>query len=129
MNEKERYQQKILREESIPSVYVKRLIVRAQNRHRDKGYGFSLKYEDVFNLLEEQRWICALSGAKLTMKTGDANRASIDRIDSDCGYIPGNIQMVTSAVNKAKMDLNNEEFILMTCRIASASRHKVAHLL
>jgi hypothetical protein len=129
MNEKERYQQKILREETIPSVYVKRLIVRAQNRHRDKGYGFFLEYEDVFNLLEKQEWVCALSGVKMTMKTGDVNRASIDRIDSDLGYISSNIQMVTSAANKAKMDLNNEEFILMACRIADANRHKVAHLL
>ncbi len=42
---------------------------------------------------------------------------SIDRVDSDKGYIPNNIQLVCSIVNKMKGDLRDNKFLLICHKI------------
>lgn len=82
-----------------------------------KARGISLKINHAYalRLMEKQKWQCALTGTPLVV-AWDGNRsststASLDRIDSMKGYVPGNVQWVFKAVNMMKWKLTQEEFI------------------
>lgn len=64
--------------------------------------------QEVWNT---QKGICPYSGLKMTMKRGKNTpiTASIDRIDSDKGYIKGNVQFVCYSMNLAKWTFTHEE--------------------
>lgn len=79
---------------------------KSRNRHLRKEY--------VMGIYDAQRGKCALSGIQMTHITGHgrvATNISIDRIDSDKGYIEGNIQLVCHAVNIAKNSWSQDVFI------------------
>lgn len=82
---------------------------------------FEITIDDLQELWEEQKGKCVYSGRtlffnnksfKTKSKKGKAfNFASLDRIDSNKGYIKGNIQWVTQNVNLAKQSYFKEEFL------------------
>lgn len=43
---------------------------------------------------------------------------SVDRIDSNKGYEPDNIQLVDKRINMMKQSLSNDEFIELCCKVA-----------
>lgn len=53
---------------------------------------------------------CAISGEPLVFEPNYVYSASIDRIDSDLGYVPGNCQWVGASVNQAKNVLDHDQF-------------------
>lgn len=55
---------------------------------------------------------CALTGWDISMKYG-SKTASLDRIDSNLGYIAGNVQWVHSMVNMSKNKYSQDDFIRM----------------
>jgi len=66
----------------------------AENRNLD--FNVSIKY--LWSLFIKQNYICAITGdALVNIKT-----ASLDRIDSNKGYIKGNVQWVTKQANLSK---------------------------
>jgi hypothetical protein len=75
------------------------------------------------SLWESQRGRCALTGIPLVLSNrwakdfdvGDPS-ASLDRINSNIGYVPGNVQWVHKTVNRMKFDLPAEVF-LHFCRL------------
>lgn len=74
----------------------------------------SVTPEYLKELYEAQKETCALSGLKLVLQETNADgetTASIDRIDSSKGYVPGNIQWVNKHINIMKSDWSDEEFI------------------
>jgi hypothetical protein len=81
------------------------------------------------NLLDQQNFLCAFTGSNLTLGYGHNNglikrgNASLDRIDSNIGYIPGNVQFVLKSVNIAKQSSSDEDFIEM-CRKVTEFRGK-----
>ncbi len=69
--------------------------------------------EYLKDILESQQDRCALSGLPLQFKgTHDDEEmlCSLDRIDSDGHYEPGNLQIVCRFINFWKRDSKNEEF-------------------
>lgn len=68
---------------------------------------------------------CALSGLAITLPIGGKNilhakcTASLDRIDSSIGYIPGNIQWVHKIFNRMKNNHSDARFIEL-CKIVAA---------
>ena len=86
----------------------------------NKVINIDLTIEDLYNLLIQQEFKCALTGIPLNvihLQHKDSN-ASVDRIDSNKGYTNDNIQWVTKDVNKMKNDLNQDHFIQMCNLIA-----------
>lgn len=79
-----------------------------------KELEFSITIEYIWDLYLKQNRKCALTGIDICFPsksyTTDGT-ASLDRIDSNKGYIPGNVQWVHKTVNKIKMDLNQTDFI------------------
>jgi hypothetical protein len=83
-------------------------------RTRGKGLtDLDLKY--LKGLWEEQNGQCAFTGLPLRLrnekqKNDNIFTASLDRIDSSVGYVKGNVQYVSVALNLAKKDLSDEHF-------------------
>ena len=65
----------------------------------------------LMGLWESQGGLCALSGLGMVHKLGSLSAISIDRIDSDKGYVPGNVQLVCQWANKAKGSHPNEDMV------------------
>ena len=62
---------------------------------------------------------CAISGRKLVFEIDNKDSPSIDRIKNHLGYTARNTQIVTSAVNRAKNTLTDQEFVQMCCDVAA----------
>lgn len=93
---------------------------------------FSITIEYAWNLYLEQNKKCALSGIDI-MIAYRANRytnrhpehtASLDRIDSNKGYIIGNVQWVHKDINMMKRIYDQDYFIDMCTKIADYNKRK-----
>lgn len=99
----------------LSGAYWRTLQKRAKERKID--FDDSLTIEDVYKLLEQQNFKCALSGIDITIHRNykknqrHLQTASLDRIDSSKGYQKGNIQWVHQKVNIMKNTMSDVEFI------------------
>ena len=72
-----------------------------------RSIDFEITIEEISDQYEAQDKLCAFTGIPLTFGID----ASVDRIDSNMGYNPNNIQIVHKALNMMKKDMTNESFI------------------
>lgn len=83
--------------------------------HRASRYGraWAVDAEYLWGLFLKQERRCALSGIELTMQEPGKyyGTASLDRIDSAEGYVPGNVQWVHATLNVMKNDLSQTDFV------------------
>lgn len=81
----------------------------------DRGIEFSLSPEYLEELWIKQEGCCALSKLPISLfissKDSKFHTASLDRINSNIGYIEGNVQWVHKDINYMKCDFTQEEFI------------------
>jgi hypothetical protein len=83
-------------------------------RARDPKMDLDLPY--IKELWEKQGGRCAFTGIPLIQwdvkngKKNTINLGSLDRIDSNKGYLKGNVQFISAALNMAKQDMNDSEF-------------------
>ena len=83
---------------------------------RNHGREWSLDPDYLDSLWERQGGRCALTGRPMVVGAGDRLvSASLDRIDNTRGYVRGNVQFVLSAINTAKQNLPQDEFLFL-CR-------------
>lgn len=83
-----------------------------------RGLIWELTKQQVEEKYYEQNGLCALSGIVMNPNTNSPYTPSIDRIDSQKGYIKGNFQFLCSMVNMMKNKFNEKEFLEMCRRIA-----------
>lgn len=83
-----------------------------KDRARKKDIQCNIDLQYLHELWNTQKGLCALSGIPMTYYF-DSGRVptnvSVDRIDSNLGYIKGNLQLVCMAVNQMKSDLTIEQ--------------------
>lgn len=87
-------------------------------RAKKKGWVVDFDKAYLKELWEKQEGKCAVTQISMTFKlfTGRVpTNMSVDRIDSEKGYIKGNIQLVCMAVNQMKSDMDMET-LLYFCR-------------
>jgi len=88
---------------------------RIRNHARNRGLTFSITMKYAWDLFERQDGCCSLTGWKLALDLSSKSKstctASLDRINSKRGYVPGNVQWVHKDVNQIKWDLTSERFI------------------
>jgi hypothetical protein len=90
---------------------------------------FEINIKDIWKLFQQQDGLCALSGIKLTHKKycykengkdiWDNGTASLDRIDSNKGYVKNNIQWVHRTINYMKRNLSEDEFINLCKKVVN----------
>lgn len=84
---------------------------------------FNVSIEELWDLFLKQDRSCALTGQSLFFslsKKKEKSTASLDRIDSNIGYIPGNIQWIHKDINIIKGDFSQEYFIKLCSAIANS---------
>ena len=92
-------------------------------RSKKLGKECNIDLEYLQQLWTEQQGLCKLSGLPMMTEIGAKwKRVSPDRIDSNLGYVKGNIQLVLASVNSFKMDMSQDEFIKLCCAIADVSK-------
>jgi len=96
------------------------LFDRFRKNAKKRNVEFTLSIDDLKQQFAKQNGHCAYTGEAIVMPANfiriyDQNVASIDRIDSKVGYVPGNIQLTTKKINMMKHCMSHEEFIA-TCR-------------
>jgi hypothetical protein len=104
-------------------------------RSKRLGIEFNVTIEYLWDLFLIQDKKCALTGLPLRFETqrrrknpGMEQTASLDRIDSDKGYIEGNIQWVHKDVNIMKNQYPQERFIEI-CRLVTKTQENQSRTL
>jgi hypothetical protein len=92
------------------------LVIRAKSslKKRNITKEFNINSEFLKKLYNEQEGKCAISNIDMQYPLkGKRNNyvISLDRIDSEKGYIEGNVQLVCWAVNQMKNNLTKEDLI------------------
>lgn len=85
-----------------------RMLTLARQRAKKSGFEFALKASDITLPTH-----CPILGIELRYEE-DADlraKASLDRIDSKLGYVPGNIQVISNLANRMKQDASREELL------------------
>jgi len=98
-------------DESSPRRWLFAKTRRGRTHGRRSNFKWGVSLDFLCGLWEDQKGKCALSGLPMTMQRYRLDGASIDRIDSTKGYVPGNIQLVCKAINLAKNKNTNEEMM------------------
>jgi hypothetical protein len=93
----------------IPAAYW----IRLTNSADVRGIEFQLTIDYLEALYESQQFRCALTGFLIDF--GQTHRdiwsASVDRIDPNLCYTPGNVQWVHKDVNRMKWAFSQDDFI------------------
>jgi hypothetical protein len=66
----------------------KQSVHKAQAKYRANHREFDLTKQYLMELLEQQKFCCAVTGVKLEHLDNSPRSVSIDRIDSAEGYVP-----------------------------------------
>lgn len=87
------------------------LISNAKSRAKQHGFGFDLRESD-FNYFP---LFCPIFGVRLQYHNhkAAADSASLDRIHSDLGYVPSNVQIISWRANQLKSDGTAQEHFLI----------------
>lgn len=85
---------------------------------RERELEFALSIEFLWNLYEKQDKKCVFSGLDIVFSKNWTEKAatqtaSLDRINSDIGYLENNVQWVHKDINFMKFRFSNEHFIKM----------------
>jgi predicted DNA-binding protein YlxM (UPF0122 family) len=108
---------------TIPSRYFYSLYRGASRRN----ILFNISIDDIWQKFQEQDGRCSLSGLFLKFPSnGDKateQTASLDRINSDEGYVIENVQWLHKDINKMKWELNQLKFLEL-CQIITRYQSK-----
>lgn len=98
---------------SVSGTVLQKIKWNARRRSRTLPIDIDAVYLD--ELWEFQKGKCAYTGRSLEIGV----TASVDRIDSNLGYVKGNVQWLHKDVNKAKMALTDYEFVALCVEVAN----------
>ena len=93
-----------------------------------RGIVFNITIEYLWELFLKQNKKCALSGLELTFseirKDKTKQTVSIDRKNSNIGYVEGNVQWVHKQINIMKNKLSDDEFIWFCEQVIKNKKHE-----
>lgn len=88
-----------------------------------RGLPFEITIIQVWNLFIQQSRKCALTGQPIKFEGQYGGTASLDRIDSNQGYVLSNIQWVHKDINMMKNELTEGYFVTL-CELVVKNRKK-----
>ena len=86
-----------------------------QNSAKKRGIEFNVSMEYLWDLFLSQNKKCAITGDDLNFKS----KVSLDRINSDKGYIEGNVQWTTIQANLSKHIMSSQELLEFANKIVN----------
>lgn len=92
--------------------WARKMVASARNRCKKKPWDCTIDKHDIIELYHEQRGLCAITGVEMEMAYGVGRcdrHMSLDRINNDRGYEPGNIRLVCDRVNIMRGNLSDYE--------------------
>ena len=113
----------------IPGAYWSRLKADARRTRKPKARSFEISIEYAWLLFLKQERRCALTGQVIIFASSvkgfalGEQTASLDRIDSNKDYTPGNVQWVHKDINRMKQNFNELRFIEL-CKLVIEHRGK-----
>jgi len=102
---------------------VRCIFLAAKNRAERKGLSFTLTLDALVELWMAQAGRCALSGLRFGKKCSPFS-ASLDRIDSSRGYVPGNVRFVLTALNYALRDYGLSVYLKIATTVLRKARNR-----
>lgn len=93
-----------------------------------KNFEFTITKEYAYDIFLRQNKKCALSGVDIFLAQTPRDvrfgirTASLDRIDSLKGYVPGNVQWVHKDINIMKNSMTQEQFIIWCKLVAKKNK-------
>lgn len=97
-----------------------------------RGLPFTMSRTDLYKLLEDSNGRCAVSGIEFERSPirghPHTRSVSIDRVNPELGYVPGNIRLVLLAVNSLKGSGTEEEMMTICRAILSQNTRLVGNL-
>lgn len=78
---------------------------------------YEIDLDFLVEMYNDQDGKCNLSGLPMVHKWNDLCSISVDRVDSEVGYVVGNVQLVCKWVNLAKGSHGNGEFLELIGRL------------
>jgi len=86
-------------------------VYKANAKKRNIDFDISIEY--AYSILEKQKFKCNLSGLDIKLASHDIKTwtATLDRIDSNKGYIKGNVQWLHKDINTMKWNFTQQQFI------------------
>lgn len=115
------YENKIFKKHSNYKNYISTLLNHSSKR--GKEYNIDIQY--LLDIYENQKGLCNISGVKMTNDYGSkSTNISIDRINSDLGYVKGNIQLVCYIVNIMKNKFSINDFLMFCEKIINYNKNK-----
>lgn len=103
----------------------------AKRRARDKGLDFDLCVSTIESIIRRQEHKCFYTRTHLHVECGGARatQISLDRVDNDRGYTPGNIVVAALAANRARNDATVDQFMEFMHSVRVPTRSESASLL
>lgn len=102
---------------------------KVENNAKKRNLEFNIDINYLYNLFLKQNRKCSLTGVNINLVTKslrtkyELNTASLDRIDSNKGYIKGNVRWVHKNINHLKSDINDDDFIFL-CNLITLNNDK-----
>ena len=97
-------------------------------RVKKRKHDYDITLDDLLKLWVKQNGTCVYSGVKLVHPNdggNNLNTASLDRIDSNLGYVKGNLQFISIICNQAKNNLSHEEMLEFIKTICDFNKDKI----
>jgi len=85
---------------------------------------FEIDIEHAWNMFLEQRGYCVLTGLPIEFGYREKQTASLDRIDSNVGYITGNVQWVHKDINVRLKRNINEQRLKELCNLITEKHYE-----
>jgi hypothetical protein len=116
-----------LRRDSLSLSYKNRansLFNSAKHGSKKRGIIFKITKDDIIRQYERQNGKCYYSGLPISLISKDDNVMSLDRINSELGYVPNNIVICGWKINKMKSDFSIDKFLKLCKEICNFSENR-----
>lgn len=99
-----------------------KLKINARGSAKKRGHICTLEYQDLMDLWQKQKGLCAYTGWPMEVTTKSQKLVSLERIDNSIGYEKANILLVCWCANKARSGMTQDEFVEMCKAVVNCKK-------